>query len=468
SVVGSTFRAVIDLRDGRISSVVGSPDGSGSAATGNLGIAFDAIIENATGGTRNDILTGNSAVNRLIGQGGRDTLSGLGGGDSLIGSGGGDTLTGGPGSDVLNGGLGVDRMSGGTGNDTFRVDDTDDTVIEGLTNGTDAVVSTASFLLPSNVEHLTLADTAERGTGNELANKIAGNTAANVLVGDSGNDTLSGVGGGDVLHGGSGEDVLNGGGGNDRLVGAGGADRLIGESGVDTLVGGTGNDRYVVDSASDSIVEAVGEGADVVTSTASFSLPDNVERLTLLGTANISATGNALANMLTGNNGANVLRGLVGADTILGNGGADTILGGAGSDSLQGDGGADVFRYGSVTHGTAVASDATRGTTVGDTIADFTAGTDGFEFVASAFDPAGAIGLGTLTLDVDFSVIGAQYDGTNADLNSNHTAGDATFVFSTADDTLYYDADAGAGYVVVATLGNGATLSASDIEIVAG
>src|SRR5262249_47303014 len=49
-----------------------------------------------------------------------------------------------------------------------------------------------------------------------------------------------------------------------------------------------------------------------------------VENLTLTGTGNNKATGNALGNVITGNSGANVLAGLGGADTLNGGGGLDT------------------------------------------------------------------------------------------------------------------------------------------------
>jgi Ca2+-binding RTX toxin-like protein len=54
-------------------------------------------------------------------------------------------------------------------------------------------------------------------------------------------------------------------------------------------------------------------------------LPNNVENLSLTGTANASATGNALANTLIGNSGNNYLEGGMGADTLTGGGNADTF-----------------------------------------------------------------------------------------------------------------------------------------------
>ena len=66
----------IDLTPGHYSSILYINQGTTSniyTGTSNLGIAFGAIIENATGGTGNDTLIGNSANNLLNGGGGINT-----------------------------------------------------------------------------------------------------------------------------------------------------------------------------------------------------------------------------------------------------------------------------------------------------------------------------------------------------------------------------------------------------------
>jgi Ca2+-binding RTX toxin-like protein len=63
------------------------------------------------------------------------------------------------------------------------------------------------------------------------------------------------------------------------------------------------------------------------------TLANNVENLTLTGSANLSATGNTLDNVLTGNGGNNTLTGNAGADTLDGKAGNDTLNGGAGADT---------------------------------------------------------------------------------------------------------------------------------------
>ena len=64
----------------------------------------------------------------------------------------------------------------------------------------DTVNSWVSFILPSNVEKLTLQGPASlNGTGNNVANVLTGNAGANFLNGREGNDTLAGGSGKDTF-----------------------------------------------------------------------------------------------------------------------------------------------------------------------------------------------------------------------------------------------------------------------------
>src|SRR5262249_53455061 len=67
-----------------------------------------------------------------------------------------------------------------------------------------------------------------------------------------------------------------------------------------------------------------GEGTDLVMSTISYVLPDNVENLSLTGSDPLSGTGNALDNVIDGKSGDNVL---------IGGGGNDHLVGGDGDDT---------------------------------------------------------------------------------------------------------------------------------------
>ena len=84
----------IDLTPGHYSSVRYINQGSIPHlynGANNLGIAFGAIIENATGGSGSDIITGNAVSNTLDGGGGSDRLTGGAGNDTLHGGDGTDT-----------------------------------------------------------------------------------------------------------------------------------------------------------------------------------------------------------------------------------------------------------------------------------------------------------------------------------------------------------------------------------------
>lgn len=153
---------------------------------------------------------------------------------------------------------------------------------------------------------------------------LNGTSGVDTLTGGAGNDTLSGLAGNDTLNGGAGNDTLNGGAGND------------------TMVGGTGDDSYVVDSTSDVVTEAANEGTDLIQSSVTYTLGNNVENLTLTGTTAINGTGNALNNVLTGNSAVNTLTGGAGNDSLNGGAGNDTMVGGTGDDTYYVDSTSDV------------------------------------------------------------------------------------------------------------------------------
>ena len=297
---------------------------------------------NGTGNELDNTISGNNASNTLSGGEGDDTLIGNNGNDTLNGGSGDDVLSGGYGNDRLDGGTGSDAMAGGSGNDTYVVDDAADVVTESSNAGTDHVLSDISYTLTDNVENLTLTGAeAIDGSGNNLNNVITGNANDNVISGEAGHDTINANAGNDTVSGGAGNDKLFGGAGDDVITGDAGNDTLDGGTGADTMAGGTGNDQYVVDNNADLVTEQANEGIDHVSSSITYTLTDNVENLTLTGSANIDGTGNELDNVISGNSGNNVLDGLAGNDTLHGNNGADTLIGGTGNDVLNGNAGND-------------------------------------------------------------------------------------------------------------------------------
>ncbi len=268
---------------------------------------LQGIAANGTGNDLANVIIGNTINNILSGNGGNDTLKGGQGDDHLHGGSGNDILYGEEGNDNLYGEDGSDIMLGGAGSDIYYVRQVTDKVYETTTaggsvdaGGYDLVASHVDFTLGNFIEALDLSSGhATKGTGNSLDNDLYGNDEANIFDGKAGNDYMAGY---------------------------------------------DGSDTYYVDSQLDVIYEAPAQGYDKIISTApSYTLPVNVENLTLAGYAGIEGTGNAGGNQIYGNSGANILSGGAGYDHLFGGAGNDTMFGGDDPDGLDGGAGDDVM-----------------------------------------------------------------------------------------------------------------------------
>jgi Ca2+-binding RTX toxin-like protein len=258
----------------------------------NSGTGTYELTVNLTAVGPNNLLSGVGSTdnNTLIGSAARNSLSGMGGGDSLYG------------------GDGVDTLIGGAGNDSY-FNDGSDLIIENAGEGNaDYVESATTYTLAANLEVLRL----------------------------TGSDTISGIGNA----------------GNNTISGNASANSLNGGAGNDSLIGGAGNDTYFVDSSSDVIVEAANEGTDLVISTVSHSLGNNLENLTYAGLTRASLLGNNLDNIINGSSGGiNTLEGGTGNDTLIVHGRRiGNIDGGADTDWLRLTGDLLAFRNPSFTN----------------------------------------------------------------------------------------------------------------------
>ncbi|WP_183092692.1 calcium-binding protein [Nocardioides stalactiti] len=197
-----------------------------SANDGGAGEADNVMssVENITGGTGDDALTGNFVVNALTGGGGADSLAGGTGNDLLYGGDGGDVFLEGSSAN------GADRFDCGPGSDQVS-----------YSLRTVSVALVLSGLGPSG----------ESGEGDTAigCDGGTGGTAGDALSGWISNDTLIGGGGNDTLNGGYGADVLTGSAGADTLRGSSGTDTLNGRDGAsgDSLDGGSETDTATFD-----------------------------------------------------------------------------------------------------------------------------------------------------------------------------------------------------------------------------
>ncbi len=162
------------------------------------------------------------------------------------------------------------------------------------------------------------------------------------------------------------------------------------QSGTATSIfeGGLGNDKYYVASPLATIIEEANAGTDSVFSTTSYQLSENLEKLTITGSAVVTATGNSGNNQIKGNNAGNTLSGLAGNDALSGGTSADVLVGGAGRDTLTGGLGMDTFVF-----------DVFETKANKDTIKDFISGTDRIEISTTAFAALASFGVGQLDAD---------------------------------------------------------------------
>ena len=255
----------------------------------NLTLTGSAAI-NATGNSQSNIIIGNDAANVITGGLGNDILTGGGGADAFV-------VNSGDGSDIITdfapgsaAGHDVVQLNGfaftsfsdiqaamtQVGSDVYLALTSQDTLV--FRNSTVAAFTGDDFQLPPTLP-----------IGGTITSWISGNASSRIVYGTAANDKITAV------------------------------------NSDDTLVGWTGDDTYVINNPNQKIVENPGGGIDSVEAWSSYTLPANVENLTLM-TGGLTGIGNELANRIVGSSGDDILQGGGGNDWIFGGAGNDTFV----------------------------------------------------------------------------------------------------------------------------------------------
>ena len=214
--------------------------GSGNLAQGNIYNAWQyqgdarSLIENAIGGSGDDLFSGNAADN------------------------------------TLNGGLGIDTVSF-DGEDMVTVDLQAETAT-GSSIGSDNLIS------------------IENVSGTVFGDMLTGSNIDNVISGNFGADTINGADGNDTLYGGGDIDTLNGGTGNDTLYGGNNAG--VSEAPESGISFGSGQFSRQSDAGNDSIANAID-----ISALFSLDADADIIDATTIPHVSITATGDATTSV---------------------------------------------------------------------------------------------------------------------------------------------------------------------------
>ncbi|MGI8524841.1 MAG: beta strand repeat-containing protein [Pseudolabrys sp.] len=289
-------------------------------------------IENVTGSSLADILTGDAQDNKIDGGLGNDIIAGGGGNDWLIGGGGIDTLTfaassagvsftfhkgmfgtysgGDPGSLVS--ATGFVNVIGSSKADTLDgSQDSSVNVIEGgadgdtLTGGAGDIVSYAGSSAAVSVT-LNLAGQATASGGDAAGDMVSGFSS---IIGSAFND---------VLQGGTGNDTIRGGAGSDTLSDSGGSKNILdGGDGSDLFSNRLAASAMTVNLANGTSVH--GSGSETLLSVENIRASQHDDIFTAAGFSGTSTNAGSLS--VGDEDGTfNTFQGEGGNDSVTGNG----------------------------------------------------------------------------------------------------------------------------------------------------
>ena len=411
------------LGDDTLSGGSGSDTADYASSAAAVTVALDQVTQDTIGAGTDALselenLTGGSAADALSGDGGPNSIRGLGGNDIVNGRGGDDGLDGGTGTDTVSlesavSGTTIDLEAGlstGDGTDSLAsFESATGSSFNDVLIGTDLAnildgalgVDTVDYSRSIGGVSLNLQTNAVTGAGGtdtlaEIENAagsvyddvMVGNTRPNTLLGAGGDDTLNGAGADDALSGGEGIDTADyttsgtnvhvdlrsgegRGRGDDTLSGIENAssgignDVLRGTSGANTLDGGTGQDRIEGRGGDDDLDGGAGtDTVDFSSSTRRVRVNLVQQRATGAGTDALVAfedvRGGRGADTLTGDGVANRIDGGPGNDVLRGRGGDDALIGGRGTDTV------DCSGFAPVTEDKGIVVNLTRGRASGE------------------------------------------------------------------------------------------------------
>ena len=282
-------------------SLVGGSYSDCNEMTFNIGIAYSAVIENAVGGSGNDILTGNAIANMLTGGNGNDTINGGGGNDIAVFAGNFANYTivsNGNGSYTVTDNVGNEGSDELTSIELLRFQDRD--VTEGGNNDTSPMLVKAiadqrvdadapfSFTIPTGSftdpngdilsysaelkdgSHLPawLSFNANTGTFSGTPGAGDAGTLSVVVIASDGNESArdtfdividdATTGGGEDIFGTFGHDNLWGTDASERIYGLIGKDDIQAGAGDDIISGGSGSDFMWGDAGADTFIYSFG------------------------------------------------------------------------------------------------------------------------------------------------------------------------------------------------------------------
>jgi Ca2+-binding RTX toxin-like protein len=159
---------------------------------------------------------------------------------------------------------------------------------------------------------------------------------------------------------------------------------FFGTNGSDTITGVTEGE------GDNSGVIASGNGSDHVTA-------GSGDHVVFAGNGKDTVRGGGGDDIIFGENGKDELAGNAGDDEVLGGKGKDTLTGGIGDDELTGGKGGDEFHWNQTAD-------------FGDTVTDFTAGSDKLVFDVGDEDPQISVGN-------DDTLVDGYVEGTTAEIN---------------------------------------------------